>query len=107
MAMNEQERRAYLKKKFEAVVTRSCITRLDSESKRTEYKVGDVIQITHEFGDELVSLNKAVVKDSLEHQAWKYRSFDLGKKKKEADNLAAANKRIAELETELAKEKKK
>lgn len=68
--MTPEERKEYLKQPFDAVVIRSFKTKTSDKEPVKEFKVGANISITHEFGDEALSLGKIVKKDSPQHKAW-------------------------------------
>jgi hydrogenase maturation factor len=52
------------------VITRACMTRTKENEPLKNFKVGDEVVITRQFADELVSINKAVVHGTPEHEFW-------------------------------------
>jgi len=104
--MTEQERKIYLKTPVEVVITRGCQGKVNEESKIEQFEVGKTVKMTHQYADELISLQKAVVKGSPQHNAW----IESEKKKAPKRNLLAENEELADkvkkLEAELAKKNK-
>ena len=60
---------ARLKEKVEIVITRGCRAKKDDESKIKKYAAGDEDIFIRKYADELLSMNKAVIKGSLAHKA--------------------------------------
>ena len=68
------------KQPIKVVVIRSCMTRTKEFEPLKSYKVGDEITIQRQFGDELVSINKAVVVGSPAHEFWLSQQKEVAKK---------------------------
>ena len=58
------------KQPVKLVITRSCLSRTKEGEPLKNFKVGDEVTFTRQFGDELVSVNKAVVHGSPQHDFW-------------------------------------
>lgn len=93
--MTAEERKKYLKLPVDVVITRSCKTKKNADSKLEDFEVGDKVSITHEFADELISLNKAVVAGSNEHKVWT--ASEEKKKKSPAQNAPSVNDLLVDL----------
>jgi hypothetical protein len=52
------------------VITRACMTRTKEGEPLKNFKAGDEVVITRQFADELVSINKAVVYGTPQHDYW-------------------------------------
>jgi hypothetical protein len=65
MAM-QTDPKVYAKQPVNLVITRSCKSRTKEGEPLKDYSVGQVVTFTHQFGDELVSVGKAMVADSPE-----------------------------------------
>ena len=52
------------------IITRTCKSKLKLDSPLQEFEVGQEATFVRAIGDELVSINKAVVKGSPQHEQW-------------------------------------
>jgi hypothetical protein len=101
------------KKLIKLVITRSVRSKESDEAKLTDFKVGQKVTMQAKYADELVSIRKAVVEGTPEHDAWiEHQKSVLAAKNVNDKNAATANelieakKKIADLEKQLAGSKK-
>lgn len=68
------------KQQVKLVITRTCLSRTKENEPQKNFKIGEEVVFTRQFGDELVSLNKAVVHGSAQHEFWLSQQKNVEKK---------------------------
>ncbi len=58
------------KELMKIVVTRAVLGKLTDDSKLAQLNVGDEVSMQRKYAEELISIRKAVVNGSPEHEAW-------------------------------------